>query len=479
VKEGVCSLITLIMAISLLFGVFGCAQPVPAPSPTPGPAPAPAPSPPLTPSAAEGACCEGYTLLSISGGLPGQPSPLIDMNGEVVHEWPIAGMPLKMLPGGSVLGSKRMRGGQGPTPGGQLPGGAQPGGPSPKPWQDTIEFVQVSWDGEEEWFTCCWDDDETGIMMSRQHHDYQREGNPVGYYAPGQEFVKQGKTLILAHKNKLVPEISDKKIKDDVIYEVDWKGNLTGFEWHAADHFAEFGFDESATEAIYHSPQYDEDKGVSDWLHTNSMSLLGKNHWYDETGDERFTPENIIISSRNANFIAIINRATGDIVWRVGPDFSEDTPENNLGQFVGQHHAHMIPNGLPGEGNILVFDNGGKSGYGGPAGFPRYTRDYSRVIEFNPVTLEIVWQYGAESGEERFFSFDISSAQRLPNGNTLITVGAEGRIIEVSLDKEIVWEFISPFIGRMENAVYRAYRIPPEWVPGNPAGYAEWATLYE
>ncbi len=440
-KEGVCSLITLIMTISLLFGTFGCAKS----ASEPGPAPAPAPSPPLTPSAVEDRCCEGYTLLSISGGLPGQPSPLIDMNGEVVHEWPIAGMPVKMLPGGSVLGSKRMRGGQGPTPGGQLPGGAPPEGPPPKPWQDTIEFVQVSWDGEEEWFTCCWDDDETGLMMSRQHHDYQREGNPMGYYAPGQEFVKQGKTLVLAHKNKLVPEISDKKIKDDVIYEVDWNGNLTGFEWHAADHFAEFGFDESATEAIYHSPQYDEDKEVSDWLHTNSMSLLGKNHWYDETGDERFNPENIIISSRNANFIAIINRATGDIVWRVGPDFSEDTPENNLGQFVGQHHAHMIPNGLPGEGNIL----------------------------------EIVWQYGVESGEERFFSFDISSAQRLPNGNTMIAVGAEGRIIEVSLDKEIVWEFISPFIGRRENAVYRAYRIPPEWVPGNPAGYAEWATLYE
>jgi hypothetical protein len=316
-------------------------------------------------------------------------------------------------------------------------------------------------------------------MMSRQHHDYQREGNPVGYYAPGQEFIDQGKTLILAHKNKVVSEISDKKLVDDVIYEVNWNGNLTGFEWHAADHFDEYGFDESAREAIYRNPQYNEDRERGDWLHINSMSLLGENHWYDETGDERFNPENITISSRSANFVAIISRATGSIVWRVGPDFSEGTPEHNLGQFIGQHHAHMIPRRLPGEGNILVFDNGGQSGYGGPPLYPRYTRDYSRVIECNPVTLEIVWQYGGENGEGRFFSYHISSAQRLPNGNTMITDGTNGRIFEVTPDKQSVWEFISPTMGASGNQVYRAYRIPPEWVPGNPAGYAKWVTLYK
>ena len=307
----------------------------------------------------------------------------------------------------------------------------------------------------------------------------------MGYYAPGQEFVDQGKTLILAFKNRVVPEVSDKELLDDVIYEVDWNGNLTGFEWHATDHFDEYGFDESAKEDMHKSVEESEEtRRFRDWLHMNSMSLLGQNHWYDETRDERFNPENIIISACEANFIAIISRATGGIVWRVGPDFVEGTPEYNLGQFVAQHHPHMIPKGLPGEGNILVFDNGGRSGYGGPTGFPRYRRQYSRVIEFNPVTLEIVWQYGTESGEEKFFSHYISSAQRLPNGNTLITEGANGRLFEVTPDKEIVWEFIAPSIegqppGRMSNSVYRAYRIPPEWVPGNPAGYAEWATLYK
>jgi hypothetical protein len=187
-----------------------------------------------------------------------------------------------------------------------------------------------------------------------------------------------------------------------------------------------------------------------------------------------------MISSRGANFIAIFSRATGGIVWKVGPDFITGTPENNLGQFVGQHHSHIIPYGLPGAGNVLVFDNGGTSGYGGKTGFPRYTREYSRIIEFNPVTLKIIWQYGAESGDEFFFSHNISSSQRLPNGNTLITEGANGRVFEVTPDKKIVWNFISPLKGPQgEPRVYRSYRIPPEWIPGNPAGYVEWISLYE
>jgi len=384
-----------------------------------------------------------------------------------------------MLPGGSLLGRKHSRVG-GEIPPEEVPPTGEP--PRRRGGRDGIESVQEGWDGQEEWSFNNWDDAGTGIMMSRQHHDHQREGNPVGYYAPGQEFVRQGKTLILAHKNKLVPEISDKELTDDVIYEVDWNGNLTGFEWHGTDHFHEFGFDESTREAIYKGRGNQQGtERANDWLHTNSMSLLGENHWYDETRDERFNPENIIISCRQVDTAVIISRATGNFVWKVGPDFSEGTPEHNLGQFVGQHHAHMIPSGLPGEGNILVFDNGQQSGPG-DTNVPRRrreTRDYSRVIEFNPVTLEIVWQYGAESGEENFFSHNVSAAQRLPNGNTLITDGPNGRPFEVTPNNEKVWEFIAPPIDDGTNAIYRAYRIPPEWVPGNPSGYTEWAILYK
>ena len=55
-----------------------------------------------------------------------------------------------------------------------------------------------------------------------------------------------------------------------------------------------------------------------------------------------------------------------EIVWQIGPDFSKTKELRKLGWIIGQHHFHMIPKGLPGEGNLLVFDNGGEGGYGNP-----------------------------------------------------------------------------------------------------------------
>ena len=216
-------------------------------------------------------------------------------------------------------------------------------------------------------------------------------------------------------------------------------------------------------------------------MHINSMSVLGENKWYDQ-GDERFHPDNLIIDARNANILAIISKETGDIVWRVGPDFNENEATKKLGWIIGQHHLHLIPKGLPGEGNLLVFDNGGEGGYGTPnpgalTGVNNARRDYSRVLEFNPITLEIVWQYTPlEAGNllftdaSKFYSSYISAAQRLPNGNTLITEGSDGRLIEVTPEHKIVWEYINPYFNTIlgqftNNMVYRAYRVPYEWIP--------------
>ena len=71
-------------------------------------------------------------------------------------------------------------------------------------------------------------------------------------------------------------------------------------------------------------------------------------------------------SSRQANIISIIDR-TGTIVWKMGPDYRDVPALAELGQIVGQHHPHLIPEGLPGAGNLLVFDNGGSAGYGAPS----------------------------------------------------------------------------------------------------------------
>ena len=318
--------------------------------------------------------------------------------------------------------------------------------------------------------------------MARTHHDYQREGNPVGYYVPEQNpLLREGKTLILGHKTVRNEKISDKKLLDDVFYEVDWEGNIL-WEWHANEHFDEIGFSEEAKKTIYKNPNIREsDGGVGDWLHTNCMSYLGPNKRYNE-GDERFHPENIIFDSREANFLAIISKKTGKIVWKIGPNWDDENIKH-ISYIIGPHHTHLIPEGLPGEGNILVFDNGGWGGYGVPNtvsedGTKNVWRDYSRVLEINPITLEIVWQFTPESiragiptDASKFYSPYVSSAQRLPNGNTLIDEGSNGRLIEVTYEKEIVWEWISPYFSNskdedpINNMIYRGYRYPYSWVP--------------
>lgn len=226
------------------------------------------------------------------------------------------------------------------------------------------------------------------------------------------------------------------------------------------------------------------DGGVGDYLHVNCMSYLGPNKWY-EHGDMRFKSDNIIFDCREANILAILDKESGKIVWKIGPDFNATPELRKLGWIIGQHHFHMIPKGLPGEGNLMVFDNGGWGGYGVPNpgsrnGSKNALRDYSRVLEFNPITLEVVWKltpkeldHAIPTDASKFYSPYVSSAQRLPNGNTLVTEGSDGRIIEVTADHEIVWEWISPYYthnetGPKNNMIYRGYRYPYSYVPQEP-----------
>jgi len=380
-------------------------------------------------------CWNGYTIHR--GG------SVIDMNGNLVKRWEGISQLGKILPGGYVLGDVRH------------------GGPRNERGR---RLIQVDWDYNIMWEFRKTEQIKVGdelIWSAKQHHDFQREGNPVGYYAPEMEpLVEGGKTLILASKEVENREIAPGRLLDDCILEVTWDGEIV-WEWRSCDHFDEMGFSEAARNAMYrHGARQDP----YDWLHSNSISYLGPNKWYDG-GDKRFHPDNIIWDGRNTNIIAIIDKKTREFVWRVGPDYTASPELRRLGQIVGQHHAHMIPRGLPGEGNILVFDNGGFAGYGAPnpsspTGVNNAVRPYSRVIEFNPDTLEVCWEYSADRRRQDFYSPYISSAQRLPNGNTLICEGGRGRIFEVTRDLEIVWEYVVP-----RGVSYRAYRVPYDWIP--------------
>jgi outer membrane protein assembly factor BamB len=96
---------------------------------------------------------------------------------------------------------------------------------------------------------------------------------------------------------------------------------------------------------------------------------------------------------------------------------------------------------------LLVFDNGSRRGA-------------SRVVELDPETLEVSWQYPAEPGGS-FFSRWRGGAQRLANGNTLITESEKGRVFEVTPAGEVVWEFWNPeVVDGQRKRIYRFHRVP-------------------
>ena len=401
-------------------------------------------------------CFNGYTIYDVDKvGIV-----LVDMNGKEMRIWDkMRGFPCKLLKGGYVLGQTGER-------------------DEKFGYQDDVDLVQIDWDGNIVWKFNKQDEVEDNgkkEWVARQHHDCQREGNPVGYYVPEMECkTASGNTMMVCHRNVHNPKISPFTLCDDVFIEVDWEGNIV-WEWKASDHYQEFGFTEEQKNTIFRNPNmHKAGGGMGDWLHINCMSELGPNKWYDK-GDERFNPKNIIFDSREASFLAIIEKETGKVVWRLGPDFQADEKTKAIGNIIGPHLTHMIPKGLRGAGNILLFDNGGGAGYGAPdknskRGLKTMIRDYSRVLEINPVTMQVVWKYtpteaGLRIGEDanHFYSPLVSGAQRLPNGNTLITIGVDGKIIEVTRDNELVWEYVMPY--REAWGIYRAYRYPYDYVP--------------
>ena len=429
-------------------------------------------------------CWSGFTVFGVE--TAGEGCVLIDMNGNVVKEWKHVSElehPTKILKGGYVMGATRQK----PEMVGRTYGDPM-----------SADLSICDFDGKIV----------RNIPLAGMHHDYQVHSSPTGYYSPTQDvlFEPDENILVLSHLFT-TPEdngytlTARSPLDDDYIFEVD-KNNKIVWDYRFSDHFDEMPFDDDFKKTMFKYPtwQVTRTPGVkaADWIHCNSMSKLGPNHWYDEDPVKHSWahPDNIIVSNRQTQTSFIIDKKTKKIVWHIGPDYYKDSvwylngePQkgralSRLGQIVGQHHTHMIPAGLPGAGNIMIYDNGGYSGYGprNPAtetGWSNSRRDYSRVIEFNPVTLEKVWEHSAATMGLRegykFYSDYVSSAQRLPNGNTLITNGAVGQLQEVTPDHEIVWEYISPWYNPSGNfnLVYRAYRVPYDYVPQikKPAEY--------
>jgi hypothetical protein len=178
--------------------------------------------------------------------------------------------------------------------------------------------------------------------------------------------------------------------------------------------------------------KYARGNKVYDYFHMNTIGLLPETPL---AGDPRFRPGNLLVCFRNVNQIAILDRDSKEILWAWGE-----------GELEWPHHPTMLANG-----DILVFDNG-------------VERKASRVVEMNPETLGIEWQYVGDPPSS-FYTFEKGSAQRLPNGNTLISEGNEGRVFEVTKAGEIVWEWLNPEIGELRRVqIYRMERLPTDLV---------------
>ena len=165
-----------------------------------------------------------------------------------------------------------------------------------------------------------------------------------------------------------------------------------------------------------------------DPLHSNSLRWMT-----DETlaaRDPIYALGNLIVCFRYQDSVAIFDWDKEEVVWTWGQ-----------GDISQPHDAMVLDNG-----NILLFDNGVK-------------RDWSRVIELNPRTKEIVWEYKAPTLSD-FFTGARGANQRLPNGNTLITESNKGRAFEVTPDGDIVWEFFVPHVGPKghRQIIIRLYR---------------------
>jgi len=125
------------------------------------------------------------------------------------------------------------------------------------------------------------------------------------------------------------------------------------------------------------------------------------------------------------------------------------------GEWKRQHELLPLANG-----RLLLFDNVGL----GP--------ERSRVVEIDPVTLEIEWEYRGSEGAALDSSVGGTCA-RLANGNTLVVESTQGTACEITPEAEVVWEFTSPHrTGDDDEKVAfltDVHRIAPEdveeWLP--------------
>ena len=168
-------------------------------------------------------------------------------------------------------------------------------------------------------------------------------------------------------------------------------------------------------------------------LHTNTIEVLDGRH----AGKiPAFKEGNILVCMRDLDMAAVLDPQTRKAAWGL------------FGRWRRPHEPVLLDNG-----HMLIFDNRG-------------VRRGSRILEFDPATQEVSWQYGGKAAEY-FFSGLLGSVQRLPNQNTLITESENGRAFEVTPGHQLVWEFVSPHRAwdkpELVASLFEVVRLAPDF----------------
>jgi hypothetical protein len=227
--------------------------------------------------------------------------------------------------------------------------------------------------------------------------------------------LPDGRIAALTKKRRMIPAISeDRRTVDDFVSILDSEGRLLE-EASITDMLVAAGDRYRIEDAFYkeaHRRKATGDDDAIDLIHANSVvwmrdpALAARDPLYDL--------DHVLVCMRHQNRVAIFDWPERKLVWSWGD-----------GELMGPHDATLLPNG-----NVLIFDNG-------------LGRGWSRVVEVEPRSGEIVWDYRSDPPES-FVTQARGAAQYLPNGNVLITSSAQGRVFEVTRKGDVVWDFYNP-----------------------------------
>lgn len=246
------------------------------------------------------------------------------------------------------------------------------------------------------------------------------------------------------------------------------KGGKIVWEWHVWDHLVQENDRAKANygDVAAHPELVDVNcngRGVpAFWNHGNSIA-------YNAQLDQ------IMLSARGCNEIWVVDHGTtaaeaashsggkrgkgGDLLYRWGNPAAYRRGASHDRQLFQQHDAQWIPQGCPGAGHILIFNNGLDRGYSTieeivPPMDERGNYVLSGSNAYGPERP--AWRYKAANPED-FYSAEISGAHRLPNGNTLICAGVNGTFFEVTPQGETVWQYVNPVV---HNGILAQGEIP-------------------